>query len=283
MDFFNNQDNLVVDLPNMATDGCFQPWHFEIEIPTSADLYGGEEETTYNNYTTNNNEWEMLSNDDFGSLADDAMVASFLPDLCLLDSEDDDDEPLHQGPPDTISAPTFPILDNTVTTVDDDDDDFTASILCPSLSPQPIFATTTLPSSSSYSCSSESPTRVVSRTSSFGTPAATIATTTTDPALRLAPPMTPEAVELDLEFKRRLKKLANSMRRSDESRNLVKRQRSYKCGSRTSSSWSASCSDGQQQQQQQQPLDDFYQSTRCEEFEWTRKSLLRAIQTNQQF
>jgi len=72
--------------------------------------------------------------------------------------------------------------------------------------------------------------------------------------------MTPEGVELELEFKRSMKKLASSMRRSDESRSLVKRQRSY--NSSTGS------------------FRDFFQSQRCEELEHNRQTMFGMIQKN---
>jgi len=72
---------------------------------------------------------------------------------------------------------------------------------------------------------------------------------------------TPEGVELELEFKRSMKKLASSMRRSDESRSMVKRQRSYNSSTGSSSR-------------------DFFQSQRCEELEHNRQTMFGMIQKN---
>jgi len=65
---------------------------------------------------------------------------------------------------------------------------------------------------------------------------------------------TPDEVEFQLEFQRGLKKLACSMRRSDESRTMFKRY----CDKEN----------------------DFFKSSRCEELERSRQSMLQMIQKN---
>jgi len=63
-------------------------------------------------------------------------------------------------------------------------------------------------------------------------------------------PKSPCQIELELEYQRSLKKLANSMRRSDNSRSIVKRQRSSEA------------------------KENFFQSPRCEELERSRQQML---------
>ena len=75
----------------------------------------------------------------------------------------------------------------------------------------------------------------------------------------------PDAAELQLQYKRTLKKLAKSMRRSDATRNMVKRQRSasYSVGSAFSSDDDLS--------------EDFFCGTRAAQMEQSRRKLMQLI------
>jgi hypothetical protein len=79
------------------------------------------------------------------------------------------------------------------------------------------------------------------------------------------PVLTSSCCELQLQYKRTIKSLTKSMRRSDQTRTIVKRQRSsFSIGSALSSS-------------DDEPSEDFFYSDRCAQVEDSRRHLLRLL------
>jgi len=79
-----------------ATGGSLHPLQFEFEIPSSPN--GGDDDSN----------WDLLNNDGFESFDDQAMVASYFPEIMFNDDQDHEMRPEPLSPPANNAPARFP-------------------------------------------------------------------------------------------------------------------------------------------------------------------------------